>query len=86
MNNQYINREQGKYPISIATSLAMEGLFGIHDNIPPQSSLPVTNCDAVAVNARTIVRNILGSQCTVTVRANAIDGLTLFRTHVHGLL
>lgn len=61
MNNQYINRETGKYPISIATSLAMEGLFGIHDNIPPTPTPPVTNCDAVAVNARTIVRNILGS-------------------------
>lgn len=61
MNNEYINRETGKYPISIATSLAMEGLFGIHDNIPPQPTLPVTNCDAVAVNARTLVRNILGS-------------------------
>ena len=61
MNNEYINRETGKYPISIATSLAMEGLFGIHDNIPPQPTLPVTNCDVVAVNARTLVRNILGS-------------------------
>lgn len=61
MNSQYIQRETGKYPISIATSLAMEGLFGIHDNIPPQSTPPVTNCDAVAVNARTLIRNILGS-------------------------
>lgn len=61
MNNEYINRETGKYPISIATSLAMEGLFGIHENIPPQPTPPVTNCDAVAVNARTIIRNILGS-------------------------
>lgn len=61
MNNGYIDRETGKYPISIATSLAMEGLFGIHDNIPPQPTPPVTNCDAVAVNAKTLVRNILGS-------------------------
>lgn len=61
MNNEYIDRETGKYPISIATSLAMEGLFGIHENIPPQPTPPVTNCDAVAVNARTIIRNILGS-------------------------
>lgn len=61
MNNEYFHRETGKYPISIATSLAMEGLFGIHENIPPQPTPPVTNCDAVAVNARTIIRNILGS-------------------------
>lgn len=61
MNNQYLHRETGKYPISIATSLAMEGLFGIHDNIPPQPTPPVTNCDAVVVNARTLIRNIIGS-------------------------
>ena len=68
MSNEYVPRDTGKYPISIATSFAMEGLFGIHDNIPPPPTPPVTNCDAVAVNARTIIRNILGSYDKFTLQ------------------
>lgn len=73
MDNRYLDRETGKYPISVATSLAIEGLMGIHDNIPPQPSPPVTNCDVVAINARTLIRNILGSHDKLTSQYITVD-------------
>lgn len=54
-------REMGKFPISVATSLALEGLFGIHDSIPVTGQPPVTECDVVVINVKTLLRNVLGS-------------------------
>lgn len=54
-------REKGQYPISIATSLALEGAAGVHpDNIvsPPPFNDPPKQ---LWVNARTLFRNVMGA-------------------------
>ena len=53
-------REKGQLPISIATSLALEGAFGIledHPNVNP----PIHRFEALYINLRTLLRNIAGS-------------------------
>lgn len=35
-----LDRPLGQFPISIATSLALEGLFGIHEEHPVASNKP----------------------------------------------
>lgn len=57
----YPSVETGKYPISMGTSMALEGLFGIHDNSVPNQTPPITKCDVVAINAKTLIRNILAA-------------------------
>lgn len=52
---------QGKYSVSIPTSLAFEMLFGIHDEIEATTPLPYTNYKYLAINVRTLLRNIFGS-------------------------
>lgn len=52
---------QGKYALSIGTSLAFETLFGINDNIPPVNPLPYTRYGYVLINIRTIIRNMYGA-------------------------
>lgn len=54
-------RTLGKFNISIATSLAIEGICGIHDELPPMKKLPVNNFDEIWINARTLIRNIYGA-------------------------
>lgn len=52
---------QGKYALSIPTSLAIETLFGLNDNVPPTNPLPYTKYDFLAINVLTLVRNLYGS-------------------------
>lgn len=51
---------KGKYGISIGTSTALEGIFGIHENIeyPKHDLKPFKRFSNVVVNLRTILRNI----------------------------
>lgn len=53
-------RVKGQFPISIATSLAIEGLLGMH----PEAPIPVRphwlNYDTLFVNVRTVYRNLYG--------------------------
>lgn len=53
------NREKGQYTVSIATSLAFEGLFGIY----PEREGPsrIKEIDAVYINLQTLFRNLIGS-------------------------
>lgn len=54
-------REKGQYPISIATSLALEGAAGIHpDNVvePPPFNDPPRE---LWINIRTLFRNMMGA-------------------------
>jgi len=53
-------REKGQIPISIGSSLALEGAFGIlEDNHNPK---PIINTvDVVYVNLRTLIRNMVGA-------------------------
>lgn len=55
------NRETGKLPLSIGTSLAFEGIFGIHDTAVIQQPYPIFTADAIWVNIKTLIRNIYGS-------------------------
>ena len=52
---------QGKYPVSIGTSIAFETLFGISDLIPPTNPLPFTKYGYVIINIRTLIRNLYGA-------------------------
>ena len=58
-----LNRTQGQFPISIATSLALEGLFGVHEDRPlPQGQpAPITKYGSIYINVRTLIRNVFGS-------------------------
>jgi hypothetical protein len=51
-------RPKGQFPISIATSLALEGLFGIHPDIPAPKTPHWMSYDTLYVNVRTLFRNL----------------------------
>ncbi len=53
-------REQGQIPISIATSLALEGAFGILED-HPNANPPIHRFEVLYINLRTLLRNIAGS-------------------------
>lgn len=53
---EYIERETGQFPLSMGTSLAIEGLLGIHPNQPRQPS-GYGRIQEVWVNLRTLIRN-----------------------------
>lgn len=54
-----LNRPTGQFPISIATSLAFEGLFGIHEEHPVAEGKPRpwVGYDFLHINVRTLIRN-----------------------------
>lgn len=60
MSNALGNRAQGQIPISIATSLALESLFGIMED-KPKTPAPILKFDALWINMRTLIRNIDGA-------------------------
>lgn len=53
-------RALGQYPLSIATSLAIESCCGIHPDYPV-SSPPILQFNELWVNVRTLYRNFLGA-------------------------
>jgi hypothetical protein len=55
-----VNREIGQYPISIGTSLALEGLFGIHPNQPKHQPV-ASKFTHLWINIETLVRNLYAS-------------------------
>lgn len=58
-NNQVgEGKTQGKFSLSIGTSLAVETLFGINDLVPASNPLPYTKYEYLFVNIRTLVRNL----------------------------
>lgn len=54
-------RAIGQFPISVATSLALEGVFGIHPDLPKPTSLPIYKYPELWINVRTLFRNLLGA-------------------------
>lgn len=54
------NRAVGQYPLSIATSLALEAAQGIHPDIPAPRP-PVLQYGNVWINLRTLFRNFMGA-------------------------
>ncbi|WP_144106648.1 hypothetical protein [Paraburkholderia sp. BCC1886] len=59
-------RAVGQYPVSISTSLALEGAFGIHPDLPPVKSAPILEYEQLFVNMRTLFRNFLGAMDKVS--------------------
>lgn len=54
------SREVGQIPISIGSSLALEGAFGILEDNPNPRPI-INNVDVLYVNIRTLIRNMVGS-------------------------
>lgn len=54
------NRAVGQFPISISTSLAIESLIGIYPEAP-SAHPPIQDHDALWVNMRTLIRNLMGA-------------------------
>lgn len=55
------DREMGSIPISIATSLALDGLYNRHPDIKPVKPMPAMLAKVFYINARTLFRNIHGA-------------------------
>lgn len=62
MNSQ-ADRAVGKFPLSIATSLAIESACNIHDEVK-HASVPVLHYKQIWINMRTLFRNYMGSLTT----------------------
>lgn len=54
-------REVGQLPVSIATSLALEGAFGIYPDRPAVRPAPILTYQDLWINLRTLMRNLLGA-------------------------
>lgn len=52
------NREKGGFPVSIGTSLAIEGACGVYPD-RPESPAPILKAKQVWFNVRTIIRNLI---------------------------
>jgi len=59
--NRISTRTVGQYPISIATSLALEAAFDIYPDRPPLGKQPIFDYDELWINLRTLYRNLIGS-------------------------
>lgn len=62
------DRETGKLPLSIGTSLAFEGIFGIHETAVIQQPYPIFTVDEMWINVKTLIRNIYGSLKKDTIK------------------
>lgn len=51
----------GNIPISIATALALDGLYNRHPELKPARKLPALMANIIYINARTLFRNIMGA-------------------------
>jgi hypothetical protein len=65
-----IERDVGQIPVSIGTSLAFEGLLGIHPNQPVQPT-NVKTIQTIWINIRTLARNLF--QAVPTEKALEMD-------------
>lgn len=65
-NEGLVSRTLGQFPISISTSLAFEGLVGIHEEHPHPKGrpLPYVGYDYMHINVRTLIRNCFTSMET----------------------
>lgn len=54
------SRTTGQYPLSVATSLAIESVMGIHPEIVVEKP-PILDYEEVWINLRTLFRNLIGS-------------------------
>ena len=68
------DRTLGQYPLSIATSLALESANGIHPEIPVARP-PIDAYDELWINVRTLFRNLLGALDTQSAKSVSADQL-----------
>jgi len=61
MINTLAERELGNIPVSIATAMAIDGLYNRHPDLKPMPKLPATKAKIIYLNARTLFRNIHGA-------------------------
>lgn len=65
------SRAVGQFPISVATSLALESALGIHELIEPKPATPpILGYGGLWVNLRTLFRNFIGA-----LPAGAAEGI-----------
>lgn len=69
---EYIERETGQFPLSIGTSLALEGLLGMHPNQPKQPS-GAGRIKEIWVNLRTLIRNCYAGMSTEQSQKASIE-------------
>ncbi|HWT39883.1 MAG TPA: hypothetical protein VN081_01225 [Dongiaceae bacterium] len=55
------SRVLGQYPISVATSLALESAFGHYPEKPPVNPAPIMAVKNIWFNVRTLIRNFIGA-------------------------
>lgn len=61
MNLTIIDRTVGIYPVSIGTSLAIEGLTHTGEFATNEGTAPIKDCEVLYINVRTLFRNAFGS-------------------------
>lgn len=61
MNRTLEDRELGNIPVSIATAMAIDGLYNRHPDLKRTAKLPASNAKIIFINARTMFRNIHGA-------------------------
>lgn len=70
-------RTLGQYPLSIATSLAFEGLSDTLEEGKKYPTPPLHHYQEVWVNVRTLIRNIIGSSDRETANSVNVDDLSM---------
>jgi hypothetical protein len=69
-----VMRAVGGFPISVATSLALEAACGVHPEIASPPIPPIQEYDEIWINLRTLFRNFMGALDKVTAaKINAVD-------------
>jgi len=98
MTDILYRREMGDVPISIATSLALQGLFNTHPDKPVEKKLPASWGKVIYFNIRTLLRNIIGAiasddvyipnprQYADTIKDEMVHIAEYLTTHDHKLL
>lgn len=61
MTSYLKDRVVGEFGLSIATDLAIAGLYNKHPDQPKQKELPAKLGQVLYINVRTLIRNIMGS-------------------------
>lgn len=58
---QHRDVTHGKFSVSIGTSIAIETIFNLNDNVPPVNPAPYTKYKMILINVRTLLRNLFGA-------------------------
>lgn len=75
LNPALLSRTLGQFPLSISTSLAFEGLFGVHEDHPTPEGHPApwVGYEFLHINVRTLIRN-----CFTSMPAQAAYGVSAY--------